>query len=116
MDCNTDDLPAAADFWSKALGYEAQPDAAYPEYIQLKTPDGEAKMLLQSVDHAPRVHLDIETNDRDAERDRLVALGAKEVGPCKGWIVMEAPTGHRFCIVGPQRKDFEDNATKWESD
>jgi len=29
-------------------------------------------------------------------------------------IVMEAPTGHRFCIVNPQSKDFSQNANRWE--
>ncbi len=114
VDCKTDELSAMAQFWSAALGYEAQPDPKFPEYIMLKTAAGEAKILLQAVDHQSRVHLDIETDDKDAERDRLVELGAKEIGPCKGWIVMEAPSGHRFCIVGPQRPDFNENATKWE--
>ena len=115
IDCKTDDLLPAAQFWSKALGYKAMPDPEYPEYITLQTPDGEPKMLLQAVDHDARVHLDIETDDKDAERDRLLALGAKEVGPCKGWIVMEAPTGHRFCLVKPQRTDFDQSATQWSN-
>ena len=114
IDCKTDELSAAAKFWSEAFGYEAQPDPEYRDYIVLKTPDGEVKMLLQSVDHESRVHMDLETDDRDAERDRLIDLGAKEIGPCKGWIVMEAPTGHKFCVVGPHRPDFKQNATNWE--
>ena len=114
IDCKTGDLSSAAKFWSEVFGYDAQPDPDYPDYIELKTPEGEVKMLLQSVDHDSRVHMDIETSDKDAEKERLIKLGAKEVGPCKGWIVMEAPTGHKFCIVGPQRPDFKENATIWE--
>ncbi len=115
IDCQTNELSGLAGFWSAALGYEAKPDLDFPAYILLETPSGEPKILLQAVDHESRVHLDIETNDKEAERDRLVALGAKEIGPCKSWIVMEAPSGHRFCIVGPQRPDFTENATEWES-
>jgi hypothetical protein len=51
------------------------------------------------VQHPSRVHLDIETDDLDAEAARLEALGAKKIGFVKRWWVMEAPTGQRFCIV-----------------
>ena len=45
------------------------------------------------------MHLDIETDDLDAEAARLEALGAKKIGFVKRWWVMEAPTGQRFCVV-----------------
>lgn len=115
IDCKIDDLGKASEFWSGVFGYQAKPDPKFPNYIMLKTPDGEPRMLLQAVKHDSRIHIDIETDNKEAERDRLVRLGAKEVGPCKSWIVMEAPSGHRFCIVGPQRSDFKENATMWKS-
>ena len=114
IDCKTDDLPSAAAFWSGVFGYRALPDPAYPDYILLETPDGEPKMLLQAVDHDSRIHIDIETSDREAEAARLEKAGAKRIAAIKGWIVMEAPTGHRFCLVGPQRPDFDTNATTWD--
>ena len=110
IDCQGDDLAAAAAFWSAALGYEAKIDARYPSYARLSSPEGEPQMLLQIVDHQSRIHLDIETDDKEAEVARLEKLGAKRVADIKRWIVMEAPTGHRFCVVNPQRKDFETNA------
>ena len=58
------------------------------------------------MEHPSRVHLDIETDDKEAEVARLVELGAREVERFPRWIVMEAPTGHRFCVVNPQRADF----------
>jgi hypothetical protein len=73
------------------------------------------KILVQAVQHESRVHLDIETNDVEAEADRLVGLGAKRVAKIKTWWVMEAPTGQRFCVVRPQRPDFEENANVWQS-
>jgi len=51
------------------------------------------------VDHQSRLHLDIESDDVDAEAARLEALGARRVEKVKTWWVMEAPTGQRFCVV-----------------
>ncbi|MEO0997720.1 MAG: VOC family protein, partial [Pseudomonadota bacterium] len=68
----------------------------------------------QRVRHASRVHLDIETDDIDAEVQRLEALGAKRVRQIKRWWVMEAPTGQRFCVVRPTRKSFDETARRWD--
>jgi catechol 2,3-dioxygenase-like lactoylglutathione lyase family enzyme len=111
IDCQTDDLAAAAEFWAQALGYEVG-DATGP-YVDLVGPDGEVKVLVQKVEHEARVHLDIETDDQEAEASRLEALGAKRIAKIKRWIVLEAPSGHRFCVVNPQRKDFPDSANRW---
>ena len=70
-------------------------------------------VLVQAVDHESRVHLDIETDNQPAEIARLEALGARVVAPVKTWVVMEAPTGHRFCVVNPQSDDFAERATSW---
>jgi hypothetical protein len=45
------------------------------------------------------VHLDIGADDVAAEVARLEGLGAKVVNRVRDWVVMEAPTGHRFCVV-----------------
>lgn len=109
IDCQTEDLEDACRFWSAAFGVEGAVDED-GKYAVLKSPEGDPRILLQAVDHHPRVHLDIETDDREGEAARLLALGAKRVGEHPRWIIMEAPTGHRFCVVGPQRSDFEENA------
>lgn len=114
VDCRTEDLAPAVAFWSAALGCEGTIDEG-GKYAVLATPEGEPRVLLQAVDHEPRVHLDIETDDREAEADRLAALGARRVSQFPRWIVMEAPTGHRFCLVGPQRAGFETGATAWDA-
>lgn len=114
IDCRGEDLADAARFWSGALGYAFDIDAD-GTYAVGKSPEGEPRMLLQRVAHESRAHLDIETDDREAECARLAELGAEVVARSeKGWIVMEAPTGHRFCIVKPQRGDFADRANIWE--
>ena len=105
IDCRTDDLERAAAFWGAALG---QPLRATddPRYLELEPAPGQLAVVLQRVEHASRVHLDIETDDVEAEVARLEALGAKRVERIKTWWVMEAPTGHRFCVIRPQREDF----------
>jgi len=112
VDCRTEDLSPALAFWSAALGVTGKLDED-GRYAVLKTPEGDPRVLLQAVDHDARVHLDIETDDCEAEARRLEALGARRVAALPRWIVMEAPTGHRFCLVGPQRPDFATAATRW---
>ena len=115
IDCRTDDLDGAARFWSRALGWSAQPldNSDDANYRVLDGPPDEVKVLVQAVGHPSRVHIDIETDDIEAEVRRLEALGAKRVAHVKRWWVMEAPTGQRFCVVHPQRSDFAARANKW---
>jgi hypothetical protein len=76
-------------------------------------PDGDPYVEIQRVDHASRVHIDIEADDIDAEVRRLKKLGAKELDRIRSWVVMEAPTGQRFCVVRVIRAGFEENANEW---
>ncbi len=116
IDCKTDDLDAAADFWGNALGAPPTANANMEEspYVELRMPDDENYVEIQVVDHASRVHIDIESDDIEAEVQRLEALGAKRIADIKRWCVMEAPTGQRFCIVPVVSKEFDSKANKWE--
>lgn len=117
IDCRTDDLAEAARFWSAALG---KPVATLDQdgdgrYAELATAADEPIVLLQKVEHESRVHLDIETDDLDAETARLERLGAKRVAFVRGrWWVMEAPSGHRFCVVRRQRAAFGPHLNRWD--
>ena len=115
LDCRTDDLEKAAQFWSAALGVPLKPAAeeASPIYRQLLTGPNDLHMEVQKVEHESRVHIDIETDDIEAEVRRLEALGARRVAHVKRWWVMESPAGQRFCVVRPQRADFEQRANAW---
>jgi len=115
IDCETDDLDAAAAFWSAALGLKSKKydDPAEANYVTLETHPEDYHIEVQKVDHPSRVHLDIEADDIEAEVARLEALGAKRIGPVRRWVVMEAPTGQRFCVVRPQRANFSDTANSW---
>ena len=116
IDCNTDDLNREAQFWSAALGLQAEKAGAQvnSKYIRLKGDKNEVQILLQAVDHDSRIHLDIESDDREAEVTRMQGLGVSVVNRTESWVVMEAPSGHRFCIIGPIRDSFADNANTWE--
>lgn len=118
IDCRTDALDAAARWWGRALGLGVQRrfEPGDEIYRALDAEASQPQMLLQQVDHPSRVHLDIETDDIEAEADRLEALGAKRIARVKEWWVMEAPTGHRFCVVPPQRADFDEAANVWDGD
>jgi predicted enzyme related to lactoylglutathione lyase len=114
IDCQTDDLEGAAGFWGAALGLPTRqlPGTEGDSYVRLM--DEALHIEVQAVDHRSRVHLDIETDDIEAEAARLKALGAVEVKRVHTWIVMQAPTGQRFCVVRAQSKDFDAKAHRWE--
>lgn len=116
IDCLGEDLDGAADFWSQALGLPRRRDKATEDagYIKLEMPSGEMDIEVQRVDHPSRVHLDIEADDIPAEVARLERLGAKKIAEIKGWVVMAAPTGHRFCVVKAKSGGFDENANRWE--
>lgn len=113
VDCDTENLDEAAGFWSAALGYpirEAQPE---PQYRELDADRDHLHVEVQAVSHPSRVHLDIETDDLEAEVARLEKLGARRIRFVKRWWLMEAPTGQRFCVVRPQSRDFAQWANEW---
>lgn len=111
IDCEGGDLDTAARFWGQALGYNVAAEEAL--YRRLETKPDELHIEVQRVDHPSRVHIDIEADDLEAEASRLEAIGAKRIGKVRDWVVMEAPTGQRFCIVRPQRAGFEEGANRW---
>ncbi len=115
IDCNTGDVDEAAAFWAAALGRAV--DRGHPEtrgnYRMLETPPDEPIVQIQRVDHESRVHIDIETDDIPAEVARLENLGATVARRMERWVVMQAPTGQRFCIVRAQTPGFLEKANQW---
>lgn len=110
IDCETDDLSDAVAFWSQALGYAAEP---HEDHFHLKAPKSDVQINIQSATHEPRVHIDFETDDIEAEVARLESLGAKRLREGKRWVVMQTPTGHGICICGIARDNFAENANQW---
>ncbi len=54
-----------------------------------------------------RLHIDLDPDDRDAEVERIIALGARRAdvgqGPDVTWIVLADPEGNEFCVLRPHR-------------
>src|SRR5262245_49605948 len=111
IDCQGTEAAEAAKFWSAALGRKVK--GVEGKYAGLEERAGQPLVFVQQVDHPSRVHIDIETDDVEAEVARLEALGAKRLQKVETWWVMEAPTGHRFCVVRPQRGPLGDDANIW---
>ena len=115
IDCQTTDLAGAARFWGGALGLSVAPlpGVEGQTYARLADPRQPLNIEVQTVEHPSRVHLDIETDDVEAEVRRLEALGARRVAAVQTWWVMQAPTGQRFCVVRQSSPDFASTATSW---
>ena len=116
IDCKTSDVDEAALFWGAALGrpVDTKHRGSRGNYRMLETPPDEPIVQIQRVDHESRVHIDIETDDIAAEVARLEKLGARVSERLERWVVMQAPTGQRFCVVRVQRPGFPKNANRWE--
>jgi hypothetical protein len=111
IDCEGGDLEAHARFWSAALGRPISERGG--PYVGFEPRANQPTAFVQRVDHPSRVHLDIETDDVEAEVARLEALGAKRVQFVKRWWVLEAPTGHRFCVVPAEDGPIAADANTW---
>jgi hypothetical protein len=100
------DPEALGRWWQQALSWEVvseDPDAfeirpaadRLPGLLFLAVP--EDKVVKN------RLHLDFRPDDRDAEVDRLLSLGAVRADIGQGeqrWIVLVDPEGNEFCVLG----------------
>ncbi len=109
------EAPDAAAFWAAALGARAEPDPDQGQFTVLHGALPGTVAAVQAVDDAPRYHIDIETDDVEAETARLVALGARQVTQWLECQVLRAPGGHLLCVipVHTDREFFDSHATTW---
>jgi hypothetical protein len=96
----------AASFWSAALGVPAQPVPSEPQFTVLQEALPGLVTAIQAVDDAPRLHLDIEADDVEAETTRLLDLGATQISQWLECRVLRAPGGHLICVL-PVHSDLE---------
>ena len=114
IDCKTEDVESAAEFWAAALGRRLKvPEQDPGHYRDFECAPSEPLLMVQAVAHESRIHLDIESDDIEAEVTRLEGLGAKRLEQIRTWVVMQAPTGQKFCVVRPQRGEMQLHATTW---
>src|SRR5436309_14275962 len=116
IDVPASDHDAAITFWSAALGKPADRIDKYPEYAFLGQATPGIEFMVQATgDDRPRVHIDIESDDVDAEVARLTALGANEIERVNSWVIMRDPVGTVFCVVRVQvPESFDAHATAWD--
>jgi hypothetical protein len=100
------DPVALGEWWRAALGWTVVNDAA-DEFEIRPSPDRLPGLLFVLVAEPKsgknRLHLDFRPDDRDAEVDRLVGLGAvpADIGQgAQSWVVLCDPEGNEFCILG----------------
>jgi predicted enzyme related to lactoylglutathione lyase len=103
------DPAALGRWWLDALGwvvvnddpeeFEIRPAAdRRPGLLFIRVP--EKKMVKN------RLHLDFRPDDRDAEVERFVGLGAQRVDIGQGeqtWVVLADPEGNEFCVLSSPR-------------
>ena len=111
------DLQQAAAFWSAALDTTVLTgDPAQDQYVSLGQAAGGLRLLLQRVPERGgdknAVHLDLETDNPQAEVARLTAIGASRERPLgHGAWVLQDPAGNRFCVIYPETPDWPQGTT-----
>ncbi|MBO4562386.1 MAG: VOC family protein [Clostridia bacterium] len=99
------DIGRAVAFWSEALHYELKYPASDDWAILVpKNGDGlQLSLSKVSSSHARRHHIDIFTDEPEAEVNRLLALGAVkkpwDYPPDADYVVLQDPEGNPFCVV-----------------
>jgi predicted enzyme related to lactoylglutathione lyase len=103
------DLDDGLAFWSAALGAEEEPvsEGSRHVYRRLRLPESDVRLLLQKTDDPKiskeRMHLDLETDDVEAEVQRLEELGAtrwdhQQERGYEFWVIRD-PWGNELCIL-----------------
>ncbi len=100
------DPEALGGWWQQALGWVVVNDD--PEEFEIRpSPDRTPGLLFARVPEQKsiknRLHLDFRPDDRDAEVERLIGLGATRADVGQGeqsWVVLADPEGNEFCVLG----------------
>jgi Glyoxalase-like domain len=100
LDVPGSDLDRELGFWQQASGVRLSRNRDNPEYQHARWPGHDLALLVQRLgDGPPRVHLDLHTDDADAEVARLEGLGATRIAQVRHWWVLRDPAGLPFCVV-----------------
>ncbi len=110
------DLPGLARFWSQALDWKILSEREREVVIGPADDAAVGICFMPSPDQKSvknRVHLDLNpgphasAGERQAEIERLIALGARlvDVGQTgdESWTVLADPEGNEFCVVRPKQ-------------
>ena len=110
------DLEDGVAFWSEALNgtEEIVSEQSRHIYRRLRLPDSEIRILLQKTGDGKagkeRMHLDLETDNVEAEVRRLEALGATrwdhQAERGFDFWVLHDPWSNEFCVLQPEFPDL----------
>ena len=93
-------------WWQEALGWAVVDEG--PDVFEIRpAPEQLPGLLFVPVPEAKaiknRLHLDFRPDDRDAEVERFLALGATRAhigqGEQASWVVLADPEGNEFCVL-----------------
>lgn|SRR5215204_2743366 len=108
---DTHDLPALARFWAQVLDWRILSEREREVVIGADATAAVGICFMPVTDEKAvknRLHLDLvpDAGDRDAEIDRILALGARRVDigqtGAESWTVLADPEGNEFCVVRPK--------------
>ncbi|HZU14910.1 MAG TPA: VOC family protein [Chloroflexota bacterium] len=103
---NTTNMEGGIAFWTAALGYVVR--NADPTFAVLTDPHRRwSNLSLQHTEEPKtgrnRLHLDLYSDDRDAEVARLESLGARRLPwdypDDADFVVLADPDGNEFCVI-----------------
>lgn len=113
IDSSPDTADKEVAFWAAALGHDPVPEDDTPFTVLAPLGSGQVLAHQRLQQGVSRIHLDLETDDPEAEAGRLGDLGAIRVGEHEGCVHMLDPAGLVFCVVPVQSDDFDRYATTW---
>jgi len=108
------DIDTVGSFYAQLTGWEVI--RTDPDRFGIRTPDGQEIEFQRALDHVPpqwpgqehpqQFHLDLQTDDPQAQAERAVGLGATRLADGPTWITLADPAGHPFDLcqadgVGP---------------
>jgi Glyoxalase-like domain len=92
-------------FWQQATGWHVE-RSGRPEFTDLVgPPEATLRLLLQRLGEddpgaTARAHIDLGSDDIDAEADRLTGIGARYLDRYPNWALLTDPAGLPFCVTG----------------
>lgn len=102
------DIPASSydeecAFWASLLDLRMGTSSVRSEFVHLVRDHGQPiRLLLQRLDDddgTTRAHLDLATDDREAEVARHLSLGAVPVRRTPWWTTLRDPAGLEYCVT-----------------
>ncbi len=105
IDCSEDSVEAVTRFLRDALGMTG--GGSHGPYVWFDGTVGGLQVGTQRIGDTSRIHLDIESDDLEAEVRRLEGLGARRKDFIERWWVMEDPCGQLFCVVPWRERSAE---------